>query len=56
LGEAVVTLVDKYQKSGEYQLIWNGHDAEGKPVGSGVYFYQIITGQFQETRKMSLIR
>ena len=34
---------------------WNGQNAQGEPVASGVYFYTLTAGDFSATRKM-LIR
>ncbi len=50
-GKLIETLVSKNQKPGEYSLVWN---AENLP--SGVYFYQLRTSDYSETRKMVLIR
>lgn len=51
LGREVDVLVDEYQGSGYYQIVW---DASGQ--SSGFYFYKIQAGDFQEVRKMMLIR
>lgn len=42
-------------KPGLNRIIWNGTDNAGNPVASGVYFYQLIHGQFSQARKMVLI-
>ena len=34
---------------------WDGRNAQGEPVASGVYFYTFTAGDFSATRKM-LIR
>ena len=31
---------------------WNGRNAQGEPVASGVYFYTLTAGDFKATRKM----
>ena len=41
LGEKVVTLVDEDKETGYYTIIWDGRDALGNEVPSGVYFYRI---------------
>ena len=57
LGQRVRTLVEgKKQRAGLHRLRWEGTNRYGKPVGSGVYFYQIEAGDFRETRKMVLVR
>ncbi len=37
-------------------VYWDGLNNDGEPVGSGVYFYTIIAGDFSSTRKMLIIR
>ncbi len=56
LGQRVKTLVDEPQKSGEYEVVWDGKDDEGKDVASGIYFCKLTTGSYQKTRKMVLLR
>ncbi|MDH3196835.1 MAG: T9SS type A sorting domain-containing protein [Candidatus Krumholzibacteria bacterium] len=55
-GRLVKTLVDEHQKQSEYTTVWNGTDARGNPVASGVYFYRLKTPVFVETRKMVLLK
>jgi photosystem II stability/assembly factor-like uncharacterized protein len=38
LGRRVVTLADGHAVAGTHALPWNGRDASGTPVGSGVYW------------------
>ena len=59
-GEAVRTLTLGHQPAGIYQnrtraAYWDGKNALGEPVASGVYFYTLTAGDFNATRKM-LIR
>ncbi len=59
-GTLVRTLTLGYQPAGIYQnrsraAYWDGRNAFGEPVASGVYFYTITAGDFTATRKM-LIR
>lgn len=39
LGKCVRTLVDEMKPQGEYQVHWDGRDANGERLASGVYFY-----------------
>jgi len=55
-GQRVRTLVNNFHQPGEYMVVWNGRDDNGNPVGSGVYFYRMTAGDFQETRKMMLLK
>ena len=41
------------QKSAAY---WDGRNARGEPVASGVYFYTLQAGNFCATRKMIIVR
>ena len=51
LGNEVATLVDEYKTAGTYELKWS---ANAYP--SGVYFYQLKTDGFVETKKMILMK
>ena len=37
-------------------VIWDGNDANGKPVSSGVYFYKLITDNKVYQKKMLLVK
>ena len=59
-GKLVRNLVLGHQRAGLYQsrsraAYWDGRNAVGEPVASGVYFYTLTAGDFSATRKM-LIR
>jgi len=57
LGNEVSKLVDEYRQAGIYEVEFNAiNSTNGKPLTSGVYFYQLRIGSFNETRKMILIR
>ena len=56
LGEKVRTLVDEPKSAGSYEVVWDGKDDKGKEVASGIYFYQLKTGDFTETKKMLLLK
>lgn len=56
LGERVCTLIDKYQMEGAYLIHWDGTNQEGIPVTSGLYFYEVVTAEFRELKKMMLVR
>jgi hypothetical protein len=42
--------------SRETALYWNGRNVSGEQVASGVYFYQILAGDFSATRKMVILK
>ncbi|NOZ61415.1 MAG: T9SS type A sorting domain-containing protein [Calditrichaeota bacterium] len=56
LGRKVVTLVDKEQKAGVHRIYWDGHDANGQIVGTGIYFYRLQTPTFTRARKMTILK
>ena len=41
---------------GSYTVIWNGADASGKSVATGVYLYRFQAGDHLETKKMLLLK
>jgi hypothetical protein len=51
LGNEIATLVNEEKPAGSYEVEFTG---EGLP--SGVYFYQIKTGSFVETKKMVFMK
>jgi hypothetical protein len=56
LGRRIRTLVRGTRDAGLHQVRWDGENRYGKPVGSGVYFYRFEAEDFEETRKMMLVR
>ncbi len=56
LGAKVARLVDDELAVGNYSVYWDGTDERGKPVASGVYFYQLTTPQASQTRKMVMVK
>ena len=56
LGQEVVTLVNMELPYGEHTAVWNGMDRFGKPVASGVYFTELRTKNFRQTKKMLLLK
>jgi hypothetical protein len=56
-GRLVTTLVDEVRNPGEYTDVkWDGTNASGNPVATGVYFYRLVSDDFKQTRKMILIK
>ena len=63
LGDEVATLVNEELSAGEYEVEFKSHSGEGRnlPAGrqgltSGVYFYQLKTNNFIQTKKMLLLK
>ena len=57
LGEAVATLINNVDmEAGWHLMVWDGKDHAGNAVSSGLYLYQLRTGDTVLTRKMMLIK
>ena len=49
-------LVNEEKLPGNYNIIWDGKDNSGREVSSGIYFYQLKTKDYTDTKKMVLVR
>ncbi len=65
LGNEVATLVNEYKPAGEYEVEFTAVSHSGNirnlPAGrqgltSGIYFYQLKAGSFNQTKKMILLK
>ena len=54
-GQKIVTLMHNSLPAGNHRLIWNGRNAAGQPVPSGVYFYRLQGKNGYKIRKMIVI-
>jgi hypothetical protein len=54
-GRRVGMLQDGIRAAGRYSLEWNGTDARGKRLGSGIYFVRLLTAQTEVIEKVVLI-
>ena len=52
----VKQLVNEEQAAGRYRVVWDGSDAIGRNVASGVYFYRLNSTQFNAVRKLMLLK
>lgn len=55
-GHEVITLLSEWQSAGKKSVVWNGRDASGKIVSSGLYIYRIQAGDYMQSHKMLLVR
>lgn len=55
-GQRVRVLVDGVQEPGSHQVTWDGTDAAGVPVASGVYLYRLQAGSHIQVRQMLLMK
>jgi hypothetical protein len=51
IGNEITTLINEEKPAGQYEIEFN---VAGQP--SGIYFYQLRSGNFVETRKMILLK
>ncbi|MFA7418683.1 MAG: T9SS type A sorting domain-containing protein [Melioribacteraceae bacterium] len=57
LGREVATLVDEYKQAGNYKVTFNMHHLSTPlEMTSGVYFYRLQAGSYNETKKLCLIK
>lgn len=55
-GRRVRTLLDQPMQPGRFKIAWDGRNAGGEAVASGVYFYRLSAGDFVGVKKMVLLR
>ena len=55
-GRLINNLVNEYVEAGRYSLKWNGLDATGSGMPTGVYFIRVQSGLDMHTQKMILIK
>ena len=55
-GREVKNIVAESQPAGTYKVQWNGLDAAGLPVSSGMYFARLQAGEFSRVVKMVYLR
>ena len=55
-GQRTATLVDEHMSAGGHEVVWRGINDDGEPVGSGIYFYRIRSGELASMKKMILLK
>ncbi|MFN0157135.1 MAG: cytochrome c3 family protein [Bacteroidota bacterium] len=55
-GGLITTMVDRELEPGNYNVSWEGTDAHGVRLASGLYFYRIQAGSYSATKKMVLLK
>jgi flagellar hook assembly protein FlgD len=56
-GKLVRTLVDAHHDQARtYGVTWNGRDASGRSLPSGLYFYRLVTPQGALMKTMTLLK
>jgi hypothetical protein len=52
----LIRTYDGNASAGVVEIVWDGKDASGNQVASGIYFYKAQAGQFSATKKMLLMK
>ncbi|MBN1466419.1 DUF4397 domain-containing protein, partial [candidate division KSB1 bacterium] len=55
-GHQVATLLNGVREAGVHSVSWNGADSNGLSVASGAYFYALETDNYNQIRKMTMLR
>ncbi len=55
-GKLIKRLTAGERKAGYYSLTWNGRDEKGKSLASGIYFCKIKANNFNQTKKLLLLK
>jgi len=55
-GQRVTTLLRGLRTAGTYQVRWDGRDAGGQSLASGIYLYRLRAGRQVMTRKLLLLQ
>ncbi|MFC1543601.1 T9SS type A sorting domain-containing protein [Candidatus Neomarinimicrobiota bacterium] len=56
LGREVVRLIEGYRDAGWQELVWNGRDARGREVPTGIYIARLITPQGVKAIKLVMMK
>lgn len=55
-GQLVRSLAEGVMPPGKHNIVWNGKDDYGRPVATGIYLYQIVSGDYRAVRKMLMAK
>jgi len=56
LGRLVRAYRNEFREAGLHSVAWDGRDADGRTVSSGIYFYRLKAGDKSECRRMMLLK
>ena len=56
LGQKVVNLESRWFDMGQYNVRWNGKDAQGNQLSTGVYIYSLESAEFRKAKKLILMK
>ncbi|UCD37751.1 MAG: hypothetical protein JSW54_13175 [Fidelibacterota bacterium] len=55
-GQMINKLIDGYLSPRHYSVVWDGRDATGRPVPSGIYIYSLTNATQREAKRMLLLK
>ncbi|MBW6516856.1 MAG: T9SS type A sorting domain-containing protein, partial [Candidatus Cloacimonetes bacterium] len=55
-GQMVRVLTEGYYEQGVHNVLWDGKTESGSRAGSGMYFYNMKSGDYTSTKKMILLK
>ena len=56
MGREIITLLDREINKGSHNVTWLGKDKFGKIMPTGIYIYQIKSGELIRSKKMNLLK
>jgi len=56
MGREIVRIIDGQLNGGHHKFRWSGKHNSGRVASSGIYFYRLTAKDFQQTRKMLIIK
>lgn len=56
-GRRIVSLIDNEKiEPGYHRVVWKGVDKQGRRMSSGVYFYRMVTDEYEKIRKVLMLK
>jgi len=55
-GQSIRELINSAQDAGEHMVSWDGKNNAGMLLSSGVYYYQLCTDKYTQSKKMILLK
>ncbi len=55
-GQLVKTLINEQKQPGAFSALWQGQDENGRNVSTGTYYVRMTAGNYQNTRKVVMIK
>jgi hypothetical protein len=56
LGRKIATLINGNLSAGNHVFTWDGRSGDGEAMATGVFFYRLRSSNFDETKKMLLVK